>query len=355
MSQKSLIALFVLLAFFVLTVKADEILLKNGDRITGTIINKFGNTLEIKTEYSSKILIKWSAIESIKTNQAVLLTLKNKEEVTGVIETSPDNMLTIKKDGIHQSEPIPLSEVTEINKKFFSGQVNVGGAVFDGNTERQSYNLSTDIVVRGQDDRVSFGSQFNYANNTRRDADGRRNNVLNARNFQLYADYSHFFNDQWYGYVHSLFTNDRLQDIKLRSALGIGVGYQIFATGGLNLSIEAGPDYVSVAFYDRPYRCETRLSSDPAACDKIQDRRNVAGRWLTRYDQWLWNRAIQLFHTNEGLATSDLFIRTRTGFRIPLWRGFQFSNEVQVDYFSKPAPDKEKFDTRYLFNIGYGF
>ncbi|WP_366933553.1 DUF481 domain-containing protein [Nitrosomonas sp.] len=28
---------------------------------------------------------------------------------------------------------------------------------------------------------------------------------------------------------------------------------------------------------------------------------------------------------------------------------------VQVDYFSRPAPGKEQFDTHYLFNIGYGF
>lgn len=61
------------------------------------------------------------------------------------------------------------------------------------------------------------------------------------------------------------------------------------------------------------------------------------------------------FYMHEGLASSDLFIRTRTGFRVPLWYGFQFVNEIQVDYFSKPAPGKERFDTRYLFNIGYRF
>lgn len=179
--------------------------------------------------------------------------------------------------------------------------------------------------------------------------------MLNARNFQLYGDYAHFINDQWYGYAHGLFTNDRLQDIKLRSAFGIGAGYQIFATDDLNLSIEAGPDYVNVDFYDYPYQCQKRLPADPGACSRIKDRSNVAGRWSTRYDQWFWNRAVQLFHMHEGLAASDLFIRTRTGIRVPLWYGFQIVNEIQVDYFSRPAPGKEKFDTRYLFNIGYGF
>ncbi|CAD84082.1 MAG TPA: DUF481 domain-containing protein [Nitrosomonas europaea] len=355
MEKKLSVLLFTLLVSLALAARADEILLKNGDRITGTIINKTGNTLEIKTEYSDKISVKWSAIESFSTTQPVLLTLKNKEEMTGMTEVSPDNTLKIKKEGVYQSEPIPLSEIAEINKKFFSGQVNAGGALFSGNTQRQSYNLNTDLVVRGRDDRVSFGGQFNYADSKSRDSNGQKETILNARNFQLYGDYAHFFTDVWYGYAHGLFTNDRLQDIKLRSAFGIGAGYQIFATGDLNLSFEAGPDYVNVDFYDYPYQCEKKLTVDPAACNRIKDRSNVAGRWSTRYDQWIWNRAVQLFHTHEGLAASDLFVRTRTGFRVPLWYGFQFVNEIQVDYYSKPAPGKEKFDTRYLFNIGYGF
>ncbi|MDF0677552.1 MAG: DUF481 domain-containing protein [Nitrosomonas sp.] len=163
MEKKLSVLLFTLLVSLALAARADEILLKNGDRITGTIINKTGNTLEIKTEYSDKISVKWSAIESFSTTQPVLLTLKNKEEMTGMTEVSPDNTLKIKKEGVYQSEPIPLSEIAEINKKFFSGQVNAGGALFSGNTQRQSYNLNTDLVVRGRDDRVSFGGQFNYA------------------------------------------------------------------------------------------------------------------------------------------------------------------------------------------------
>lgn len=180
------------LSAFTLTAKADEILLKNGDKITGTIINKTGNTLEIKTEYSDKISINWSAVESFSTTQPVLLTFKNKEEMTGMTETSPNNTLKIRKKGVYQSEPIALSEITEINKKFFSGQVNAGGAIFSGNTQRQSYNLNTDLIVRGRDDRVSFGGQFNYADSKSRDSNGQKETVLNARNFQLYGDYAHF-------------------------------------------------------------------------------------------------------------------------------------------------------------------
>lgn len=45
MEKKLSVLLFTLLVSLALAARADEILLKNGDRITGTIINKTGNTL----------------------------------------------------------------------------------------------------------------------------------------------------------------------------------------------------------------------------------------------------------------------------------------------------------------------
>lgn len=223
MKSKLLIIFYITAILCSLSAKADEILLKNGDRITGTIINKSGNTLEIKTEYSDKITIKWDSIESFSTTQPVLLTFSNKEEITGITEISPDNTFTVKQEGVYQSEPIPLAEITEINKKFFSGQVNAGGALFSGNTQRQSYNLNTDIVVRGRDDRVSFGGQFNYANSKSRDTNGSKETVLNARNFQLYGDYAMLTSLPIHGtvtrMVYSLTTACKILNCALRSVL----------------------------------------------------------------------------------------------------------------------------------------
>ncbi len=331
---------------------ADEVLLKNGDRITGTIINKSGSVLEMKTAYSDKLVIKWDAVQSFKTDNPVLLTLKNKEELTGFTDAADGNSLTIKREGVFQSQPIPLSEIKEVNKKYFAGQANAGGMLSGGNTQRQAYHMDGEVIVRGRDDRVTFGGQYNYSDNTERTGLNTERSVINSRNWQIYADYAHFFTDQWYGYAHGLFTNDRLQDLKLRSAFGVGAGYQFFANDDINLSVEAGPDYLNVDFYDTSYPC---FDPTGVSCRGEPDRSNIAGRWAVKYDQWFWNHSLQAFHIHEGLVASDFFIRTRTGFRVPLWYGLQFTNEIQVDYFSKPAAGKENVDTRYLFNIGYAF
>ncbi len=343
---------FAALAICAFAAQADEVILKNGDKITGTVLNKSGSVLEVKTDYAEKVVIKWDAIETLNSSVPMTVTLKDKQELTGLAGAGQNGTMTVKSNGVYDSQPIPLSEVEEINKKFFTGSANFGGGLSGGNTERQNYHADAGVVVRSRDDKVTLGGQYNYGDNTDVTT---KETTLNARNWQLYGTYAHYFTPQWYGYAHGLFTNDRMQDIQLRSAFGVGAGYQFFASEDLNLSLEAGPDYVSTNFYDTAFDCSKYLITNPLACAPIKDTSGIAGRWSVNYDQFVWNRAVQLFHTHEGLVADALFIRSRTGFRVPIWNGIQFTNEIQVDYFSKPAPGKESVDTRYLFSIGYGW
>jgi len=344
---------FAALTLCALTAQADEVILKNGDKISGTILNKSGSVLEIKTAYADKVVIKWDAIETLNSDKPLLITLKDKKELTGQASTSPNGTVSINSNGVYKSNPIPLTEVKEINKKYFSGDVNVGGGLSDGNTTRQSYHGDANVTVRGRDDKVNFGGQYNYADN--KDVDTGKN-TLNARNWQLFGTYGHFFTDKWYGYANGLFTNDRMQDIQLRSAFGVGAGYEFFSSEDLNLSFEAGPSYVSTNFYDTSYNCSAKLATDVNACKKLEDDSGIAARWAVNYDQFIFGRSVQIFHKHYGLFDSNVFIASRTGFHVPIWNGIRFTNEVQVDYYNGYATSNKKpVDTRYMFTIGYGW
>ena len=354
MAQKQSLQ-FATLALFAITAHADEVLLKNGDKITGTVINKSDNQLEMKTDYADKVVIKWDAVQTLKSDKPITLILKDKQELTGIANTAADGTMTLKSDGVYNTQPIPLANITEINKKFFTGAVNVGGALADGNTTRQAYHGDANVTLRGRDDKVNLGGQYNYA-----DSEDSATNVttLNARNFQLFGTYSHFFTEKWYGYANGLFTNDRLQNIQLRSAFGVGAGYAFFDTDDLHLSLEAGPAYVNTSFYRTPFNC-TGFSSfiaDPAACKPLDDTSGIAGRWFLNYDQFILSHAVQLFHYHEGIVDSNFYLRSATGFHVPIWNGLQFTNQVQVDYYNGyQDPTSKTTDVRYLFSLGYGW
>ena len=82
------------------SVYADEVLLKNGDKISGTILSKSGSVLEMKTSYAEKIVIKWDAIKTLSSDIPMNVTLKDKQELTGLTGSSQNNSMTLKSNGV---------------------------------------------------------------------------------------------------------------------------------------------------------------------------------------------------------------------------------------------------------------
>jgi putative salt-induced outer membrane protein YdiY len=129
--------------------------------------------------------------------------------------------------------------------------------------------------------------------------------------------------------------------LNLRSTLSAGLGYQVFDTPERNLDVKGGVAYVDEDF------------------DIGEDYSYPAFTWGLNYDEWLFDKITQFFHTNQGfIGLSDpnkVVIRTRTGFRFPLPKGFSTTLQYNWDWDNNPAPGSDRVDTRALVLIGYNF
>src|SRR3974390_1654964 len=67
---------------------ADQVTLKNGDRLTGTIVSADGKALVMKSEYAGDVTIQWGAITAIEASQELHVTLKDGKQLAGKISTS---------------------------------------------------------------------------------------------------------------------------------------------------------------------------------------------------------------------------------------------------------------------------
>src|ERR1700730_3349046 len=67
---------------------ADQITLKNGDRLTGTIVKFDGEKLTIKSEFAGEVQIPWTAIEKMTSDQPAYLTLKDGRLLIGTLTTT---------------------------------------------------------------------------------------------------------------------------------------------------------------------------------------------------------------------------------------------------------------------------
>src|SRR6201981_2602382 len=66
---------------------ADQVALKNGDRLTGKIVTGDGKTLLLKTEFAGDVTIKWDAITDIESSDNINITLKDGTRLAGKVTT----------------------------------------------------------------------------------------------------------------------------------------------------------------------------------------------------------------------------------------------------------------------------
>ncbi len=65
------------------TLAAEQVTLKNGDRVTGTIVNMTDKKLTIKTDYAGVITIDWDAVTQFTSSQPMVVTKADKQVVIG--------------------------------------------------------------------------------------------------------------------------------------------------------------------------------------------------------------------------------------------------------------------------------
>jgi len=331
------LCLFCPFIFMAVPGMTDEIQLANGDRISGRVLGMDNGTLQLETSYAGIISVHWNQVESLNTDDPVRVVLSDETSLKGSTESGEQGKMKLKMGKIVETVSFDLAEVQAINpqpddspKVKLSGRVNVGLSSSSGNTDTESHHVDGEVVARTEKNRYTAGIEYN------REED---ENETTAKNYLGYAKYDHFLTQKWYGYANTLFEKDEFKDLKLRSTIGTGLGYQFYESELTNLYLESGLSFVNEDY------------------EEGEDVDTLAGRWAVSFDKYFFNKLVQFFHFHEGYQgfdeTDNLFIRTRTGLRFPLSNSFRATFQYNYDWDNDPAPGEEREDTKYLFTLGY--
>jgi len=235
-------ALAVLLAalFFAQGAAADQILLKNGDRLTGTVVKAEKGILTLKTAYAEKLEIQADAVQSITTEQPVDVRLQGGEMVSGPLKGTAGE-LQVLAGPERGATTIAWPQVASINvppppPSIWNGNMFLGAYKQSGNSDRTSASLGGEATRRSARDRFSLGLLYNYA---------KEDNQLSARDTYGAIKYDYFFTQKFYGYLGVELLKDRFKDLNLRTIVGPGVGYQLWDEPIKSLALEAGLAYFS--------------------------------------------------------------------------------------------------------------
>jgi putative salt-induced outer membrane protein YdiY len=243
---------------FCSTLFADQVVLKNGDRLTGSITKSDDKTLLIKTEFAGDVTVQWPAIQEISSAEPLHVALSNGKTVVGPITTTNGSLaVTTSASGTVR---VPKDDVTALRSdteqtayekslhpsllQGWAGGANVGFSLTRGNSQTKNLALAFTADRKTRTDDISLYANTVYAAN---DAPGAVPRTT-ASTDQGGARYSRNLGPRLFAYGSADFQTDALQDLNLRSVLGGGLGFHAINRDRTTLDFLGGLNYTKESY-----------------------------------------------------------------------------------------------------------
>lgn len=324
----------------------DVVTLKNGSIIYGEVIEMVGGVLQIKTPASPDNLLKvnWNDVAKLSVNHPIPFHLKEGSVIMGTASAGPNGTLNVQAEPLKGTMEVPMDSVTSMNPiiqppVIYSGSVVGAYSQTTGNSHLRTASLLGDFVARSEQLRLTINGRYVY---------GENDNTLVARNARGTIKLDFFLTKRLYWFASSYFENDRFQDLKMRTALASGPGYQFIERGDFSGILKDMTFYseAGAAYFNEDFR---------TAEDKSSLRARVSMKW-----NWpLFDDRMTLYHYNEIFPSlqnsSNFFLTMDNGVRFKIWDGFVSGFQVTTRYNNSPAPGTGDTDNLYLATLGYNF
>lgn len=300
MRAKWLFLLSLLLISYV-DVYAEEIYLKNGDKITGEIIKENQDGISVKSEVLGTVSIHRNFIKRIASSD------------------EKSDIVSDKK----------LGEV------IWQREVSAGYNYTSGNTRNSQ--LSTGFLInrnRYHIDEITLKGNTYYSSADRR---------MDAQRWYAMTRYAFSFGKtrMWYNFYRTEFGHDRFANIDYRIVPVAGIGYWLYDLPEIKLMAEAGVGYEHTDFRDETEDREEIILAPRAFFEKsLFDNSKIAG---------------DLYYYPLVDDFSQYRLRAETNLTIAMNKRLSICLSLVDDYNSDPPKDTKKNDLRVISSVVYSF
>jgi len=274
-------------------VLADQVVLKNGDRLSGAIVKSDAKVLILKSEFAGDVNIQWDAIDSIQSTQPLYVGLKDGETIAGTITTTDGKLrvetrdagaVTTSKDAILtvRSETEQAAYHAEADRlrnprltDFWSGYLDAGLSTTRGNSQVLNFALAAKAVRRTTRDVITVYASSIFANNG---TAGPTVTTANAIGGGVRMDLNVTNRVFIFGFTD--FLHDQFQRLDLRNVLGGGIGYHVVKTKATLFDVYGGGAY-DQAFYSIPL---TRRDGEILAGESLSHAFNERTKFSERFE-----------------------------------------------------------------------
>ncbi|QIB65424.1 DUF481 domain-containing protein [Kineobactrum salinum] len=317
----------------------DEIVLKNGSRILGTVIELRDGIVKIKTDFAGVVKIHQDQIQDMQTRTPTVIKLADGtllEDQAIVVQQeqlllsgpeAPMDSYTVRDVVLGNPKPWELG-----HGYLWSGLVSTALTLERGNTDSDEFDYRLESVWRSLRDRytVRLNGEIDEANDQKI-----------AENWAVLGKYDHFLEGPLYWGLNASVEQDKFADLDRRYYLGPYLGRQFYEAPALTLSGEIGLVYVDEQFI---------LGEDG----------NYRGmNWTVDATSNYLGGNSRLYLEHTGIwnldQTEDMLLNLTMGLAFPLLFNVEAAAEVVLEHDSGRPPDVEELDQTYRFRLGYSW
>ena len=230
---------------------AEQVTLKNGDRITGSIVSLDDKNLTVKTDYAGVITIDRTSVAQFTTAAPMVVTRTNNQTVSGPVTAQDSNIIVNAPAG---AQTIPQTEVAVIRSQadqaayehslhpgFLEGWA--GGGSFGLGLARGNSD-TTNIALGFNADRKTTTDEWNltvaslYTTSTANNLTSTTANTLGGA-----LRYDHNLTTRLFAFGLLTGMYDYLQNLDERISPNGGLGYHVIATKATTLDVLGGIGY----------------------------------------------------------------------------------------------------------------
>jgi putative salt-induced outer membrane protein YdiY len=327
---------------------ADQVALKNGDRLSGTIVKSDSKVLVLRTDYAGDISLKWDAIQTIQSSEQLHVEFEDGKSAVGSVATADGKLEITTKTGTVEAPKSSVktlrndAEQAAYEKTLHPGLLqewkaglNVGFALTGGNSQTENLSLAFTGIRQTLHDKLGLYANSVYATNNAPGAVP----ATTANTIGGGLRYDHNLSPRVFGFGSSDFFSNALQTLNLRSVFGGGVGFHAIKKDATTLDLLGGVNYTHESY--------ASLSRSFAALTAGEELMHKLGK------STVLNERLYLFpdlnSAGDYRGTFDLATITKMN----KWLGWQTSfSDV---YVTNPPVGKKQNDVIFTTGLNVSF
>jgi putative salt-induced outer membrane protein len=234
-----------------MTSYAEQVTLKNGDRLTGAILSVSDKKLTIKTEHAGTVTIDWDAVAQFSSEQPMVVTRTDKQTVSGAVNTKDSEVVVNTTSG---TQTIPMADVAVMRSpadqaayekslhpgmlEGWAGGGNFALALARGNSDTTNLALGFNAARETSHDKWTIQAASLYSTSTADNVTTTSANALGG-----FIRYDRNLTKKLFAFGLFAGSYDHAQDLNERISPSGGLGYHAIATKMTTLDLLGGFGY----------------------------------------------------------------------------------------------------------------